>query len=400
MVELRATRYLSRNKPDGGLGVSAVAVAVAVFVAAMTAFAVSLALVRMGGRHARSLDETWSGPQKIHEVAVPRVGGIAIAIGMVAAVVVTTAIGGPAMNAWLLLLCVLPGFAWGLVEDLTKKGAVFGRLAITGCSAMLAFVLLDARIVQLGVPGLDVLLLFPALSFVFTVFAMTGVGHAMNVIDGLNGLSSVTSLLAALGLAVVAWTVGDRFIAHAATVFGAAVAGFLVVNYPRGKIFLGDGGAYLIGLVLAELSVLLVQRNATVSPWFPLVLLAYPIWETLFSMYRRKLRRTSTGNADALHLHSLVYRRVVPAAVCNGAGRHCWARNALASRLMWILPTLCWLPAVLFWGHTHVLQLFAVAFAILYMVMYRRIVRFRVPARFALRPRLQALLADEAMEGK
>ncbi len=377
---------------------SAVAVAVVCIAGAFTAFFVSFVLVRSGQRHKCVLDESWSGPQKIHAVPVPRIGGVAIATGMVAAVGIVEILRGDADDLWLLLGCVAPGFAWGLLEDLTKKGAVFARLAITGCSAMLAFVLLDARIVELGVPGLDAMLLFPVFSFAFTVFAVTGVGHAMNVIDGLNGLSGVTALIAALGLAVVGWAVGDRMVSYTALFFAATVAGFLSFNYPRGRIFLGDGGAYLIGLVLAELSVMLVQRNPTVSPWFPLVLLAYPIWETLFSMYRRRTHRRSTGHADALHLHSLVYRRIVKSAVCNCGGRHCWARNALASRLMWTLPALCWVPAVAFWDHTHLLQLSALAFATLYVLAYRRIVRFGVPTALTLRLRAQQLLSPSAME--
>ena len=66
-----------------------------------------------------------------------------------------------------------------------------------------------------------------------------------------------------------------------------ATAGFLVWNYPRGLIFAGDGGAYLWGVVIAMASVLLVQRHALVSPWFPMLLLIYPVWETLFSIYRK-----------------------------------------------------------------------------------------------------------------
>ena len=381
---------------------SAVEVTVVGFLAALAAFAVSIVLIRVGGRSRRALDETWSGPQKIHEVAVPRVGGIAIAAGMLVAATLLGLLRGDARDTWTLLLCVAPGFAWGLLEDLTKKGAVFARLAITGCSAMLAFVLLDARITELGVPGLDTLLLFPALSFAFTVFAVTGVGHAMNVIDGLNGLAGVTGVLAALGMAAVGWAVGDHWVAQSALFLGAALAGFLVFNYPRGRIFLGDGGAYLVGLLLAELSVLLVQRNPALSPWFPLVLLAYPIWETLFSMYRRRAHRKSTGKADALHLHSLVYRRAVRASVCKGAGRHCWARNAVASLVMWTLPALCWLPAVAFWDRTVTLQLCAGAFAVLYVVIYRRLVRFRLRRTLVLRTAtaMPELLGEEATESR
>src|SRR5258707_10042434 len=86
---------------------------------------------------------------------------------------------------------------------------------------------------------------------------------------------------------------------------------FMAWNYPKGKIFLGDGGAYLLGFWLAELAVLLVARNPDVSPWFPLLLLVYPIFETLFSIYRRCfLHGRSSGDADALHFHQLIYKRL------------------------------------------------------------------------------------------
>ena len=85
-------------------------------------------------------------------------------------------------------------------------------------------------------------------------------------VDGTNGLAGFAALIIVSGLAVVAWTVGDAHLVVACVIVGAAVAGFLVLNYPRGRIFLGDGGAYLVGFVIAELAVVLVRRNADVSP--------------------------------------------------------------------------------------------------------------------------------------
>ena len=131
------------------------------------------------------------------------------------------------------------------------------RYALTLIAAALGFILLDARITQLDVPGLDSALKIHAVSFVFTVFAVTGVSQSINLIDGLNGLAGVVGLLGAIGLAIVAAIVGDSLVFPAACALAASVAGFLLVNYPRGRIFLGDGGAYLVGLLLAELAVLL-----------------------------------------------------------------------------------------------------------------------------------------------
>jgi UDP-N-acetylmuramyl pentapeptide phosphotransferase/UDP-N-acetylglucosamine-1-phosphate transferase len=317
----------------------------------------------------------------VHVQATPRVGGLAVAAGVVAGALVVFAAHAELRIPWtVLILCATPAFVWGLIEDLRKRDSIMVRLAITAAAAAMAFVMLDARITQLDVPGLDSLLTYPAFSFAFTVFAVTGVAHSFNVIDGLNGLAGITALVGAIGMALVAWAVGDWFVLCVAAVLAGSVAGFLLVNFPGGRIFLGDGGAYLVGLVLAVLSVLLVQRNSEVSPWFPLVLLAFPIWETIFSMYRRRLRGQSPGQADALHLHTLVYRRVARWKGYRARAADYVMRNSIASMMLWTLPLLSWLAAMALWRETLWLQAAAGAFAALYVWLYRRIVRFSVPA--------------------
>lgn len=334
----------------------------------------------------QALDDTCGGLRKIHAAPTPRIGGIAVALGIVAGTAVSAHATGRG-TLWLLLVCVAPAFVWGLIEDLSKRGAVLPRLALPAVAGALGFVLLDARLTQLALPGIDDVLTIHALAFLVTVFAVTGVTHAINVVDGLNGLAGVTSVLAALGLAIVAKTVGDDFVFVAASVLAAGVVGFLLVNYPSGRIFLGDGGAYLIGLLLAELSVLLVQRNSEVSPWFPLLLLAYPIWETVFSMYRRKIRGYSTADADGLHLHQFVYRRLVRWRSFGSRAPDKVVRNSVASLLMWALPVACFFSAITWWQNTLALQVLAIGFVLGYCALYRIFVRFQVPKWAILRAR-------------
>src|SRR6185436_13536989 len=238
-------------------------------------------------------------------------------------------------------------------------------------------------------------LMIPAVSFAFTVFAVTGVAHSINIVDGLNGLAGVVGLLAAIGLAIVAAIVGDSLVFPAACALAASIGGFLLVNYPRGRIFLGDGGAYLVGLLLGELSVLLVHRNSEVSSWFPLVLLAYPIWETIFSMYRRKVRGQATGHADALHLHSLVYRRVVRWRGFAGKPSDYAMRNSVASAFLWIVPVTCMGVALVFWDQEWPLKLAALAFGTFYTLGYRRLVHFGVPRWLVIRARKKAPLVTD-----
>jgi len=367
----------------------------AVVCAAVLAWLAARGLARGSHGRPQALDDTCGGLRKIHAAPTPRIGGIAVALGIVAGTAVCGFATGR-MTLWLLLLCVAPAFVWGLIEDLSKRGVVLPRLALPAMAGALGFVLLDARLTQLALPGIDDVLTVHALAFLVTVFAVTGVTHAINVVDGLNGLAGVTSVLGALGLAIVAKIVGDDFVFAAASVLAAGVAGFLLVNYPSGRIFLGDGGAYLIGLLLAELSVLLVQRNSEVSPWFPLLLLAYPIWETLFSMYRRKKRGYSTADADGLHLHQLVYRRLVRWRSFGGRTRDKVVRNSVASLLMWALPVVCFFGAITWWHNTLVLQVLAITFVSGYCAIYGLFVRFQVPKWAVLRPRERAASEDIA----
>jgi UDP-GlcNAc:undecaprenyl-phosphate/decaprenyl-phosphate GlcNAc-1-phosphate transferase len=172
------------------------------------------------------------------------------------------------------------------------------------------------------------------------------------------------------------------------------VLGFLVWNYPRGKIFLGDGGAYLIGFWLAELCVLLVVRHPEVSPWFPLVLLIYPIFETLFSIYRRKfIRGASPGDPDALHFHQLIYLRLARLGVGSKNPNDLTARNSRVARYIWTASAFGIAAGLLAWDNPVALVALVVCFCAGYVWLYRRLVQWRAPkwmiSRSSLKHKLQ-----------
>jgi hypothetical protein len=102
-------------------------------------------------------------------------------------------------------------------------------------------------------------------------------------------------------------------------------------------------------------------------------------------MYRRQTRGRSTGSADALHLHTLVYRRIVRWKGPGATAAEGVLRNSLASLCLWNIPMIACGIALAFWDRSLVLQCAALGFAVLYVVVYRRIVRFRVPAWMVLR---------------
>lgn len=349
---------------------------------------ITLLVIRSAHKHARfSADHDLSGPQKFHAKSVPRIGGTGIFLSVVAGIATISAASPEYLRQSILLVaCGLPAFAAGMIEDLTKRVSPRNRLIATAVSAALAVWLLDASIVRTDLPGLDWVVAFPIGAALVTIFTVAGVANSVNIIDGFNGLSSMCVVMMLMAVGYVAFQVGDRFVMLWALAAVGAVLGFFVWNFPAGLIFLGDGGAYFLGFLLSELAILLLHRNAEVSPMFPLLICVYPVFETLFSIYRRRfLKEVSPGLPDGIHLHSLIYRRVIRWAVGSRNAREITRRNSMTSPYLWMLCMLSLVPSVLWWDSTPVLGAFIVLFGITYVSLYWRIVRFRSPRWMVLR---------------
>jgi UDP-N-acetylmuramyl pentapeptide phosphotransferase/UDP-N-acetylglucosamine-1-phosphate transferase len=343
----------------------------------------TLLIMRSSMQHAHlSADHDLKGPQKFHARAVPRIGGLgiflAITVGLSIAHFKSPTIS---KSLWLLLVCSLPAFLAGITEDITKTVSPRRRLVATAFSASLAIWVLNALINKTDIPGIDALIEWLPLSIMLTLLVVTGVANAVNIIDGFNGLASMCVFMMFLALAYVAYQVGDAFIFNAALITAGAVLGFFVWNFPAGLIFLGDGGAYLLGFLLAELSILLIHRNPTVSPIFALLLSAYPIFETLFTIYRRKwVRGVATAAPDGIHLHTLIHRRLIRWTVSGRPERRrLTRRNSMTSPYLWILCLGSIIPCVMWWNSTGILSGFLLLFVASYTWLYVRIVRFKTP---------------------
>jgi UDP-N-acetylmuramyl pentapeptide phosphotransferase/UDP-N-acetylglucosamine-1-phosphate transferase len=348
----------------------------------LTSMLVTLLAVRSAGSHARlSADHDTQGPQKFHSRPVPRIGGVGILTAMVAGGLLLQWQGiDAASGLWLLLAAGMPAFLAGLVEDLTKTMSPRRRLFATAVSASLAVFLFDATIMRTDIPGVDALIAVYPIAVALTIFVVAGVANAVNIIDGFNGLASMCVLLMLLALAYVANESRDSAMLLISLISVGAVLGFFVWNFPAGLIFMGDGGAYFLGFVLAELSILLLNRNPAVSPMFPLLLCAYPIFETIFTMYRRKVvRGVAVGAPDGIHLHTLVHRRLIRWDNGTSAERRQTARNSMTSPYLWLLCLSSVIPAVLWWSSTPILATFLVLFMAGYVLLYWSIVRFRTP---------------------
>ena len=318
--------------------------------------------------------------QAVHEVPTPRIGGVSIFLAIIFTFLLAHYFWSPsevisnlrlpeALNTLAgMLISVAPVFLIGVIEDLTKRISVRVRLWISLASGVFGCLVLGNVITTLDFYFLDLLLAIPLVAIIFTAFSSAGVANAINMIDGLNGLALLVALQILSGAGLLAYLYGDHLLIDVVIVFAGAIAGLFFLNWPFGKIFLGDGGAYLAGFFVAWVCILLNERNPPISAYACLMLCAYPITEVIYSSWRRVRAQTTTGRADSLHLHQLVYRGVVCRIFKTAPPV---LKNSIAGLLCSLLATPAVVFAVIY--HSNKIALIGGFFAYiaLYVLTYR-----------------------------
>lgn len=347
----------------------------AFLIAFFSSFVCCWLIVRYKHLHLQvSADNDFSGPQKFHKVSVPRIGGIAIAVGLFFSAALNLN-GSQSFNS-IFLICSIPAFCIGIAEDITKKISVSVRFFFILISAYLMTFHLDLKIHTVNISIFDLVLQLPLVGLLFTLFAITGLTNAYNIIDGFNGLSSMVGVITLIAISYICYQFHDFMVLSLSITLIGAILGFLIWNYPGGMIFLGDSGAYLIGLWVASITILLICRHPEISPWFALAINGYPVFETTFTIYRRKIHQgKSSSMPDGLHFHTLIYRRLLLKKV----GQHdLFSANARTAPYLWILSILSILPAIFWYRSTYALMCVMLIFCSIYIWIYSKIVRFKL----------------------
>jgi UDP-N-acetylmuramyl pentapeptide phosphotransferase/UDP-N-acetylglucosamine-1-phosphate transferase len=349
-----------------------------VYVAGVVAFLVAVLLVITKYWHGHFSMDGLIGIQKNHSKPTPRVGGVSIFAGVVAAYMVAQPERAEILST--LLLAGLPAFVFGLAEDVTKKVSVRARLFATMASGLLGWLLTGVSLTGVDVPVMDNLLRYTPISVAFTAFAVGGVANAVNIIDGFNGLASGFVIIALIGLSLVAAMSGDINLAFACLAIATAMLGFWLINWPWGHLFLGDGGSYFAGFALAWVSVLLLERNSEVSAFVPLLICIHPVTEVLFSIYRRRMTKVNPGHPDRLHLHTLMMRRVVKPILGRVYSDEPKMVDRMRNSITGLVLAIGNIPPVLvalLVVHTRVFAAMScLIFALGYVAIYARLVRF------------------------
>jgi UDP-N-acetylmuramyl pentapeptide phosphotransferase/UDP-N-acetylglucosamine-1-phosphate transferase len=264
-------------------------------------------------------------------------------------------------------------FSFGFMEDLTQKVSVPMRMWASLLPGFVGYYLTNTYLSSLDFAWLDGLLMVLPIGIFFTAFAISGMTHAMNFIDGLNGLSAWTATWILLGLFLLSMNSNLATVSVPVAILSGAIIGFLFWNCPLGKLFLGDGGAYFVGMAIAWFAISLSILAPEITAWSMLLLCAYPITETLFSMYRRFKSRQSSGQPDRAHLHQLI-------ASCWIYPRFSSISLLMRNSLTGILTSLLAIPPLIAalvlykdkWACIASYLLFATAYICLYQALIRR----------------------------
>ena len=252
-----------------------------------------------------------SALQAAHVLPAPRFGGFALLGGLVISLLVMYLFKVDIGIYFCFILTALPVFVVGGIEDLGLFSSIAARLFAGILSGLLFVVIFQQMLPRFDVPGLDAMMTIPFFAIAFTVFACLGVTHSFNLIDGLNGLAPLIAIGVSASLATISWQLGLNLHFTGLLLVCAGTFGFLVVNYPLGKIFLGDSGAYLLGHSLSWSAVSLVATSDQVATFSILLIFLWPIADTLLAVMRRVIKRMSVTEPDKLHFHQLVMRSIL-----------------------------------------------------------------------------------------
>lgn len=254
---------------------------------------------------------SYSGIQVIHENLTPRLGGLIIFLGILGFYLFSGSLLLNYEGSNLLSSLLIFGGVISLLtarEDIFHNASPMYRIVSISFPTFLFFYVGNYNLPLIDIPILGDILSVPIFAFLFYSFAVTSVSNGFNMIDGANGVAGTSLICSFLCLLFLSVSLNDFSIAIISCVYIVFIFAFLIFNYPFGKIFLGDSGAYFLGFSVSALLIVFFGRNNDISPWNAILILFFPIMETIFSVIRKYFfEKISPFEPDPHHLHSKIY---------------------------------------------------------------------------------------------
>ena len=313
--------------------------------------------------------------QSAHDDIVPRLGGLAVFLTIFLffctlnseflTPILSTDFDFGSFN--FLMVSVFPIFFIGLIEDLGFSMKPFKRLMASIISGALVIWYFEVWVQGLGIPLLDNLLSFGLIGITFTLIATSGVVNAFNLIDGLNGLASFIGISTAISLSVIAFEINQVEVLRFLFMFSACILGFMLLNFPAGKIFLGDAGAYTIGHLLVWSAIILVNQSSDISPFAILLIFFWPVADTLLAIWRRWKHKRRADQPDRLHFHQVIMRLLEIRFFGRAQRRR---SNPIATLILSPFIVFPQIIGVVFWNNFVMTVLFSIIMIITFVITY------------------------------
>lgn len=269
------------------------------FLAFVVALSVTAALIPVLVRWAPAIGLTDApGPRKVHSVPVPRVGGLAMAVGLLLPTLMAVRLTPPIRGVLLGLVVLLIFGLWDDRVNLGYRTKFAGQVLAAGLCMIVGNVHIGSLMVG------SVIVLPEAVSVFFTFLFLVGITNAVNLADGLDGLAGGLVLLCLCAIALFAAMSGNVTVVEMSLIEAGAVLGFLRFNTHPARIFMGDSGSQMLGFSVGALALLATQgETSPLSAALPLLLLGLPIMDTAAVMLTRIRAGRSPFSADSNHLH-------------------------------------------------------------------------------------------------
>ncbi|MED1602996.1 MraY family glycosyltransferase [Alkalihalophilus marmarensis] len=236
--------------------------------------------------------------RKVHKDIMPRLGGLAIVFGFFAGLLLINPNYSTIMPFLIgaFIIVVL-----GILDDkytVSPKVKLFGQI-IAAC--VVVFSGLKIEMINLPFYGE---VHFGIWSYAFTILWIVGITNAINLIDGLDGLAAGTSSIALISILIMAILDGQILVIGLSVILIGSSLGFLIFNFYPAKIFMGDTGSLFLGYSISVISIMGLFKNLTLFSFvIPIIILAIPIFDTVFAIVRRILKKQKISAPDKSHLH-------------------------------------------------------------------------------------------------
>ncbi len=248
------------------------------------------------------------GTQKIHDGKIKRIGGLPIVISFISVFIINEFTINNKINFNLIsiLFFSIIIFIIGFIEDLIKDIKPTKRLLTLFISTCCWLFFSENLIQNTNIDFVDNVIEIKIFAVILTLTCMIATLNATNMMDGANGLLTIFGITVSLVMLCYAYRSNDLSLITVLIVLIGSLLGFLVFNWPKGFIFLGDGGSYFIGVILSTVLIYMSNNLNNFNMLNALVIMIYPIWELVFTVFRRVYISSKITHPDNLHLHTII----------------------------------------------------------------------------------------------